>query len=88
MTNAKIANERLEALHKREAILKTAIAQERVRLQKRNEKDAERVASVIGGALVRYAEKASDFRLMISQVLQSAELTDSDRSFLKKRGWL
>ncbi len=81
-------NARLEALRQREAALKAAIAAEKVRQQKRKEKNDARVFSIIGEALARYAEQSADFRLMLKQVLQSAELRDADRTFLGANGWL
>ena len=81
-------NVRLEALRQREAALKAAIAAEKVRQQKRKEKMDARVFAIMGEALTRYAERSPDFRLMLRQVLQSAELRDADRAFLTANGWL
>lgn len=79
---------RLEALRRREAQLREQIAEEKVRRQKQKEKTDARVFAVIGEALTRYAAQSQDFRLMLKQVLQSAELRDTDRAFLAKEGWL
>ncbi len=79
---------RLEALRQREAALRAAIAAEKVRQQKRKEKADARVFAIVGEALTRYAERSPDFRLMLGQVLQSAELRDTDRAFLAANGWL
>lgn len=81
-------NSRIDALRKREAALKAAIAAEKVRQQKRKEKDDARVFAVMGEALARTAERSPDFRLMLKQVLQSADLRDTDRAFLAGKGWL
>ncbi len=81
-------NVRLEALRQREAALKAAIAAEKVRQQKRKEKMDARVFAIVGEALTRYAERSPDFRLMLRQVLQSAELRDTERAFLAANGWL
>lgn len=88
MTTANVINEKLEALHRREAALKAAIATEKVRQQKRNEKDDARLFSIVGAALVQNAKLSSDFRLMLKQVLQSAAMRDTDRAFLAGKGWL
>ncbi len=88
MSETKRNSDRLAALRNREAALKQAIENERVRLQKRREKDRARLASIIGEALTHYAEQTPDFRLMLQQVLQSAELRDTDRAFLAANGWL
>jgi len=81
-------NDKLEALRKKEAAVRAQIAQTKVQLQRKREKEAAREAAVIGEALVRYAGQSSDFRLMLKQVLQSAELRDGDRAFLAGKGWL
>lgn len=86
--NSGNSNDRIDALLRREAALKAAIAQEKVRRQKRKEKDDARLFSIVGAALVQNAEQAPDFRLMLKQVLQAAELRDSDRAFLTGKGWL
>jgi len=80
--------DKLEALRKKEASLREAIAQEKIRQQKRREKDDVRVFSIVGAALVQSAAKAPDFRLMIKQVLQAADMRDTDRAFLAGKGWL
>jgi len=88
MANTNLANEKLEVLRKREAALKAAIAAELVRQQKRKASEDARAASVIGEALLRHAEQSPQLNTMLKQVLQSATLTDSDRAFLTKKGWL
>lgn len=86
--NARNRDSKLDALLKREQSLKTAIAAEKVRQQKREEKDAARLDAIIGAALVRYAGQSPEFKLMLQQVLQSAEMRDTDRTFLAGKGWL
>jgi hypothetical protein len=81
-------NGKLETLRRREAALKAAIAAEKVRQQKKREKDEAHEASVIGEALLRYSRQMPDFRLMLKQVLATAELSDSNRAFLAGKGWL
>ena len=89
MASANISNEKLDALRKREAALKSAIAAELVRQQKRKEKDDARLCSIIGMALVQNAAAHPDFELMLRGVLQSStSLGDSERKLLRKRGWL
>lgn len=88
LKNSGGSKDRLVELHRREAALKSAIAAEKVRQQKRKEKSDARVFSIIGEALTHYAERSPDFKLMLKQVLQSAELRDTDRAFLAGSGWL
>jgi hypothetical protein len=82
------ANQKLEILRKREAALRAAIAAEKVRQQKKNEKDDARLFSIVGAALVQNATQSSDFHLMLKQVLQAAELRDTERALLISKGWL
>jgi hypothetical protein len=88
MTNGNSISEKLEALRRREQSIREAIALEKVRQQKRNAKEDARMFFVVGEALTRHAAKSSDFKLMLKQVLQSAELRDTDRTFLTGKGWL
>lgn len=87
--NERNGNEKLDALRKREAALKTAIAAEKVRNQKRNEKEHARLCSVIGAALVHNAALHPDFEGMLKSILQTAaSISDSDRKLLRAKGWV
>ena len=82
-------NDKLEALRKKEAALKAAIAAEQVKQQKRNQRENARLFSIVGQALVENAAKNPDgLGLMVKQVLQAAELRETDRAFLSGKGWL
>jgi len=86
--NSVNSHNRIDALRERERAVRAAIAAEKVRQQKRKEKDDTREALIVGRALTRYAGQSPDFRLMLKQVLQSAELRDAERAFLALKGWL
>lgn len=88
MTKNNSNNNKLEALRKKEAALKAAIAAEQVKQQKRNQRENERLFSVVGHALVENATKNPSFGLMVKQVLQAAELRETDRVFLTGKGWI
>lgn len=80
---------KLEALRKREAALKNAIAIEKVRQQKQEEKDEARLHSIIGAALVQNAAKHADFELMLKGILKSAtSFSDGEKKLLRAKGWL
>ncbi|WP_263351368.1 hypothetical protein [Acidicapsa acidisoli] len=82
-------NSRIEALRKREAALREAIAMEKVRQQKKDEKDDARLHLIIGGALVRNAAQHSDYELMLKSVLTSmTTFTDGEKKLLRAKGWL
>jgi hypothetical protein len=87
MNSGNVVNAKLDELRRREQALKAAIAQEKVKEQKRKDKENARLFSVLGEALAHYATKSPDFKLMLKQVLQSAELRDTDRAFLAGKGW-
>jgi len=86
--DTKNGSEKIEALRKREAALKAAIAVEQVRQQKAQAKLQAREFSTVGEALCKYAGQSPDFRLMLKQVLASAVTDEPTRKFLSGRGWL
>jgi hypothetical protein len=81
-------NDKIEALRKREAALKAAIASEQVKQQKEQARLQAREFSTIGEALCKYAGQSADFKLMLKQVLTSAITEEPTRKFLSSRGWL
>lgn len=77
-------NRKLDALLRKEAALKAAIAAAKVAQQKREAKDHERLAKIIGRALLANPDCES----FIKEALQNASgLSDADRNFLKTHGW-
>ena len=87
--NERNGNEKLDALRKRAAALKAAIAVEKVRNQKRKENDDARLCSVIGAALVHNAALHPDFEGMLKSILQTAtSISDGDRKLLRAKGWV
>ncbi|WP_263356140.1 hypothetical protein [Acidicapsa ligni] len=77
---------RLEQLRRREATLRTAIAEEKVRQQKRAEKDHARLASIVGECLLADLEVDSKLGLLLEESLKR-NATPRDAEFLKSRGW-
>jgi hypothetical protein len=88
MDNGTNGNGKIEALRKREAAIKAALAAEQVKQQKAKAKLAAREYATVGEALVKYAVQSPDFHLMLKQVLASAVTDDAARKFLLGRGWL
>ena len=81
--------DKLEALRRKEAALKAAIAVEKVRQQKRDEKDVARLYSIVGEALVSNALKHPDFELMLKGILKnSTNFSDGEKKLLRAKGWL
>lgn len=79
---------KIEKLRKREAALRAAIAEEKVRQLKAKERLEAREFAVVGEALVRYAGQSPEFRTMLQQVLPSAVTDEKAQRFLHERGWL
>ena len=78
---------RLEALLRKQDTLRAALAEARLQQQRRQEREAARIATIVGAALTRAAEDTPSLKLMLTQILQSAELSESDRNFLNRKGW-
>lgn len=78
---------KLNALRQREFALRAKIAEEVKREQRRQWRNLDRLRTIVGGAVVRMAEQNPDFKLMLMQSIQSAELTPAERAFLKSQGW-
>jgi hypothetical protein len=87
-SNGGSGNTRIAALLKREAALKAAIAEEKVRQQKANARIEAREFACVGEALVRYAGQSPEFKTMLRQVLPMAVTDEKARQFLTARGWL
>jgi hypothetical protein len=79
---------KIEALRKKQSALKAAIAREVVRAQEKRRKDDGRLFAITGEAVIRSARRSPQFELMLKQVLQSAEMRDTDRAYLAGKGWL
>jgi hypothetical protein len=79
---------KIEKLRQREAALKAAIAEEKVRQQKAKERVEVREFATVGEALVRYAGQSPEFKTMLRQVLPTAVTDERARRFLQERGWL
>ena len=78
---------RLEALLRKQDTLKAALAEARLQQQRRQEKEAARIAAIVGAALVRAAETSQSLKTMLTQVLQTADLSESERKYLNRKGW-
>jgi hypothetical protein len=82
------ASARLDALLKKQAALKGAIEIEKVREQRRYDREATRLHLIVGEALVRDSEDSPEFKSMLVRVLEGTNLGSSERAFLARKGWL
>jgi hypothetical protein len=81
-------NKRIDALLRREAELKAAIAVEKVKEQKRRDKERERLCAIVGSICVRDGEETPEYKAMLIRTMQGADMSDGDRAFLVRMGWL
>lgn len=79
-------NARLEQLRRKEAALRAAIAEERVRQQKRAEKDHARLAGVVGECLMADLKVDNNLRLLLAESLKR-NASPRDAEFLRHMGW-
>ena len=89
MAGTNIANEKLEALRRKQEAVKNQIAQELVREQKKRAKEESKIRFAVGTALILNAAKHDDFAKMLRGILQtSTSLSESDKKLLRAHGWL
>jgi hypothetical protein len=79
---------RIAALKERERQIRAAIAAETVKRRKREFKELEKLKTVIGGALLATAADDQVFALHLKERLQKAAIVESDKTFLRSKGWL
>ncbi len=77
---------KLDALRKREAALKAAIAAEQVKQQKRKEKVQGRLASVLGACMLADLKANPQLGHLIEESLKR-NCNPRDAEFLKAIGW-
>ena len=87
MNNGSNGNGRLDALKKREAEIRARIAQEKVRQQKREEKEQDRLEYIVGRAAVAQAGTDPKFAELLKPALQSVT-ADGEKHLLRARGLL
>ncbi|HTW31114.1 MAG TPA: hypothetical protein VMD76_05520 [Candidatus Sulfotelmatobacter sp.] len=75
-------------LLRRQAEIRSAIAEERGRLEKRKEREDDRLALIVGRELAREGEESPEFRDMLIRILRGSDLRDSDKRFLGKKNWI
>jgi hypothetical protein len=87
--NGTSRTEKLDALRKREAALKAAIAAEQVKQQKAKEKLQAREFFAVGEALCMYAAQAPEFHSTLKAMLGAAvaAIDEPTKRFLCSRGW-
>jgi|HubBroStandDraft_1064217.scaffolds.fasta_scaffold469833_2 hypothetical protein len=82
------SNPKIEALLQKIAESRSALAEERVRDQKKAERESNRLNLIVGGVMVREGEDSPEFRDMLIRILRGSDIAESAKAFLVKRGWL
>lgn len=77
---------RLEALRKREAALREQIAAERIRLERKREREHARLASIVGACLLDDLSGNSETGLLIEESLKRNS-DPRDAEFLRSKGF-
>jgi hypothetical protein len=80
-------NGRLELLLAREKQLHQALATERLKLAKREKREAEKEEALIGAAVVKASALSPEFKLAVAQVALVNVTDEKQRAFLRGRGW-
>lgn len=79
---------RIAALKEKERQIRAAIAAETVKRKKREFREFERLKTVIGGALLANAAEDATFAGHLKDRLQKAAMVESDKNFLRSKGWV
>ncbi len=79
---------RIEALRERERQIRAAIAAETVKRKKREFKEFERLKNIIGGALLASAAEDTAFAQHLRERLAKCAVVESDKNFLRTKGWI
>ena len=81
-------NGALEALRKREAEIKSRIAELESKEKGKKRKEENRVKILVGAGVIADTEKHPETRAGVVSVLDRAITAPKDRAFLKSKGWL
>jgi len=84
----KSGNGKLDALRKREAAIRAAIAAERVKQQRQQARARAKLVEIVGSALVEQAASSPDLHLMLKQILGGAVTEPAARHFLEEKGFI
>lgn len=82
------SNPKIEALLQKIAESRSALAEERVRDQKKSERELSRLNLIVGGVMIRESEDSPEFRDMLIRILRGSDVTESEKAFLAKKDWL
>ena len=78
---------RLESLLAKEKQLHEALAVERMKLAKRERREAEKELTIVGAAVVKASALSPEFKLAVAQAALVNVTDEKQRRFLGGRGW-
>ena len=78
----------LQALLKRQAALRDAIAAEKIRLQRREQKETERLESLIGRIVLAASENDAEFKARVRAAVENVPLLEGEKKLARAKGWL
>jgi hypothetical protein len=79
---------RIEFLKQKERAIRAALSAEMVKRARREQRETEKLQSLIGGAVLKACARSPEFRLMIAQKALCNVTDETVRRFLADRGWL
>ena len=79
---------KLNRLLERQKEIEAQLAEEKLRLAKRKQKDNKKLYALVGGAVCDAAERSPDFHLMLKQTLGGAVTDAAAGRFLDARGYI
>jgi hypothetical protein len=79
---------RVQALMGRRAALDAALRAEKEKCKAIALREQERLASIVGRALLASAKQTPEFAAMLRGVLRNTPLSESDHRFVESKGWL
>lgn len=82
------AEEKLQALLKRQLQIKSALQAEREKRKAVTEKEQERLIGIAGRAVLANAAQSPEFREFLRGILRTTALLESEERFLKSKAWL
>ena len=88
MNNGAKGNGRIEFLKQKERDIRAALAAEMVKRSRREQREMEKLQSLIGGAVLKAGIESEEFRLMIARTALCNVTEEKARRFLADRGWL
>jgi hypothetical protein len=83
-----IGKGRIDALREKERQIRAAIAAETVKCRKREFKEFERLKNIIGGAVLASAAEDAAFAHNLRERLAKCAGVESEKNFLRAKGWL